>query len=64
MTIGAFALIVLLGGLSAWIQQRLRKQVAALPADARWRRGVVFPAVMGGIVVLFFVVIYLLRPHA
>ena len=63
-----YAIAILVIGALGYVQvrtwSRLRGQVAQLPADARWRMKVVFPAVMGLIIVATFIAIYLLRPHA
>ncbi|MBN9543984.1 MAG: hypothetical protein J0I19_00815 [Alphaproteobacteria bacterium] len=65
VTAALVALLMLgLGYAQVRTQQKLRKDVAALPPDAQWRMRVVFPAVMGGILVLVFIAIFLLRPHA
>lgn len=57
-------LLVGLGYFQVRNQNRLRRQMAQLPPDAQWRMKVLFPAVMGLIIVATFIVIFLLRPHA
>lgn len=58
-----FVVILLAGGVMAWNQQHMNKQVAALPPDARKRMRTVFPAAMALVLVLVLIVIYFLRPH-
>jgi hypothetical protein len=63
-----YAIVILVIGALGYVQvrnqNRLRGQMAQLPADARRRMKTVFPAVMGLIIAVTFIAIYLLRPHA
>ena len=63
-----YAILILALGALGYVrvrtQTRLRGQTAQLPADARRCMKIVFPAVMGLILVVIFIAIYLLRPQA
>lgn len=56
--------LVALGYLQVRVQSRLRGQMAQLPADSRRRMKTVFPAILALVLVVTFIAIYFLRPHA
>ena len=63
-----YAIVILVLGALGYVQfrtrNRLRGQMTQLPADARWRIKVLFPAAMDLIIVAIFIAIFLLRLHS
>jgi hypothetical protein len=57
-------LIVIFGGLSAWSQKRSQGQFAKLPPAAQKRLRIGLPIILGSALILTFIAIYFLRPHA